>query len=135
MNLRFQVMEKPVARIVRAKSSGRHHEVCDLLVADNTGSVRLTLWNDDIEDVEPGKTYELVNGVIKLFDECMILSRGRTSSIRLSHRAIPELKDKPDMSKPFAWMPKKKHKRTSAGRSFEGRPGREGRGYCSRKSF
>lgn len=135
VNVRFQVLEKSATRVVRARSSGRYHEVCDLVVADETGSIKLTLWNDDIGEVELGKTFEMIDGYVKILDECMLISKGRKCSISASQEAIHDARALPDMSRPFAWKPTKKRKRTATGRSFQGRPGREARGYCSRKSF
>jgi hypothetical protein len=95
----------------------------------------MTLWNEDICGVSSNESYELLGGYVRLYDECMILSKGRSGLIRNSQSEIKLPKKKPDMSRPFAWKPERKRRRSARGRSFQGRPGREAKGYCSRKSF
>ncbi len=98
--------------------------------------MNLTLWSEDIDNIEPNRTYELLNGYIKLFDECMTLSRGRRGELVESTISIIEVNEQLDMSRPFMGKPKRRKKPKSAtGRSFRGSAGREERGYCSRKSF
>ncbi len=98
--------------------------------------MNLTLWSEDIDNIEPNRTYELLNGYINLFDECMTLSRGRRGELVESTISIIEVNEQLDMSRPFMGKPKRRKKPKSAtGRSFRGSAGREERGYCSRKSF
>ncbi len=136
VNVRFNVIKKGKTRIVTQRSTGRKHEISDCIVGDSTAIVNLTLWNEDIDTIEQGKTYELQNGYINLFDECMILSKGRRGSLVESVITITTVNGKIDMSRPFMGKPKKrKRQRSSTGRSLSGAVGRETKGFCSRKSF
>ena len=135
VNLRFFALSSGPIRQVRIKSSGRVSEVCDITVCDMTGSIKLTLWNEEIDDISIGNTYDVTDGRVRIYDECMFLSLGKTGALSRSRDPITQGKAVPDMSRPFAWKPPKRRKRSEMGRSFQGSPGREGRGYCSRKSF
>ena len=136
VNVRFNVIKKGKTRIVTQRSTGIKHEISDCIVGDSTAIVNLTLWNEDIDTIEQGKTYELQNGYINLFDECMILSKGRRGSLVESVITITTVNGQIDMSRPFMGKPKRrKRQRSSTGRSLSGAVGRETKGFCSRKSF
>ena len=136
IDVRFNVVKKGKTRIVTQRSTGRKHEISDCIVGDSTAIVNLTLWNEDIDIIDQGKTYELQNGYINLFDECMILSKGRRGSIVESSIAITIVNGQIDMSRPFMGKPKRRKKqRSPTGRSLSGAVGRETKGFCSRKSF
>lgn len=136
VNTHFRVLKKSMPRIVTQKTSGRKFEVVDCIVGDQTARINLTLWNEDIDVIEEGRTYSLLNGVINLYDECISLTRGKHGELIESIDAIENVNDQVDMSKPFMWKPKRKEKpRSPYGRSFQGTAGRESKGYCARKSF
>jgi hypothetical protein len=134
--MRFRVLEKEKTRQVIARGTGRVHQVSNCVVGDTTAVVTLTLWNDDIGEIEVGNAYELVNGYIKIYDECMNLGRGRWGLFKQSQRDILKINREVDMSRPFMGRPKARRKvRSPTGRTFSGTAGRESRGYPSRKSF
>jgi len=136
VNVRFKVLKKGKTRVVSERASGRKHEISECIIGDSSAIVNLTLWNEDIDIVEPDRTYELLNGYINLYEECMILSRGRRGVLAESDISINDVNEQIDMSRPFMGKPKRRKKpRSLTGRSFRGTEGREARGYCSRKSF
>ncbi|MBA7583230.1 hypothetical protein ES708_25171 [subsurface metagenome] len=136
VNVRFRVLKKGKTRIVTERASGRKHEISDCIIGDSSAIMNLTLWNEDIDNVEPDRTYEILKGYINLFDECMTLSRGRRGELAESTVSIIDVNEQIDMSRPFMGKPKRRKKpRSGTGRSFHGTAGREARGYCSRKSF
>ncbi|MFX1483405.1 MAG: hypothetical protein ACFFCP_09470 [Promethearchaeota archaeon] len=136
VNVQFKVLEKEKPRRVVAKSSGRPYQICNCVVGDSTGVITLTLWNEDIENLELFKTYELVNGYVTIYDECMNLGKGRQSELRESVHEIVDPNLNVNMSIPFMGKPRRrKKKRSKTGRTFSGISGRERRGYPARKSF
>lgn len=135
-NVRFKVLKKGKTRIVTNRITGRKHEISDCIIGDSSAIMNLTLWNEDIDTIEPSRTYELLNGYINLYDECMTLSRGRLGELSESNIPINDVNEQIDMSRPFMGKPKRRKKpRSPTGRSFRGSAGREAKGYCSRKSF
>jgi len=136
VNVRFRVLKIGKIRIVTERASGRKHEISDCIIGDSSAIINLTLWNEDIDSVKSDQTYELLNGYINLFDECMTLSRGRRGELSESSIPINDVNEQVDMSRPFMGKPKRRKKpRSPTGRSFRGTAGREAKGYCSRKSF
>jgi len=136
VNVRFRVLKIGKIRIVTERASGRKHEISDCIIGDSSAIINLTLWNEDIDSVKSDQTYELLNGYINLFDECMTLSRGRRGDLSESSIPINDVNEQVDMSRPFMGKPKRRKKpRSPTGRSFRGTAGREAKGYCSRKSF
>jgi ssDNA-binding replication factor A large subunit len=136
VNVRFSVIKKGAQRQVTQRATGKPHLITECVVGDESAIITLTLWNEDIDEIDNGQTYELLNGYVSIYDECMSLSKGRWGSIRIASNAITKVDGTIDMSRPFMGRPKRrKQKRSPTGRSFQGTPGRESKGYCSRKGF
>jgi len=136
VNVKFSVIKKGIPRQVAARTTGNPHLICECVVGDESAIIALTLWNDDIDEIESGRTYELLNGYINLFDESMSLAKGRWGCIRIASSDIAQVNVTTNMSSPFMGRPRrKKQTRSPTGRSFQGTPGRESKGYCSRKGF
>ncbi len=134
--VRFKVLEVESQREVIVKSTGRMHRVAELQVADESARILLTIWDNDIESIETGKSYVIRNGYVNEFSYRMRLTRGRFGKILPSEDPIETVNDSCDMSKPFAGKKlKKKRERSEKGRTFRGTQKRESRGYCSWKSF
>ena len=136
VNVRFSVIKKETPRQVIARATGRSHLISECVIGDESAIITLSLWNEDITEIEVGKTYELLNGYVNMYDECMSLTKGRWGSIKKSTSDLALVNGTIDMSRPFMGRPKRrKQKRSLTGRSFQGPPGRESKGYCSRKGF
>ncbi len=136
VNVSFNVLQIGEVRQVRAKFSGQLHEVVDALVADESGQISLTLWNDEIDMIEVNKCYSLTRGYVTMHNYSMRLSKGQYGTIIPSDMIIEKLNELKDMSRPFAWKkPKKRKQSYNPGKSFSGKRGRETKGYCSRKTF
>ncbi len=88
IDLAFKVVEKQPVREVTSKMDGSTHKVCDVVVGDSTGTVVLTLWDDKINLVEEGKTYELKNGYTSTFQNHLRLNTGRYGEITQVDRDI-----------------------------------------------
>jgi len=81
VEFKVKVVEKRDEREVTARATGRQHRVAEFLVGDETGSVILTLWDDDIEKAEIGACYIIKNGYVTTFRNSMRLNTGRYGSI------------------------------------------------------
>jgi ssDNA-binding replication factor A large subunit len=76
----FKVYEKEEEREINSKS-GDTHRVCDFTVADETGSITLTAWNEDIDALELEKVYKLSNGFANVFRNSLRLSKGKFGTL------------------------------------------------------
>ncbi len=91
VNVLFKVVEVGEPRSVTNRNSGETHEVADVVVGDETASIILTAWNDTIDDLEEGQTYQLNNGYVTLFRGHMRLSVGKFGQIEPSDDEITEV--------------------------------------------
>ncbi|MGC1120648.1 MAG: single-stranded DNA-binding protein [Candidatus Methanofastidiosia archaeon] len=77
VNLKVKVLEKGAPREVVSRKDGATHRVSDVLVGDSTGCIILSVWNENIDTVQEGKSYSIQNGYITVFKDSMRLSLGR----------------------------------------------------------
>ena len=57
--------------------------VCNLTGEDDTGSVVIALWNDDIDKVKVGDKIKISNGWSRLFNGTMQVSCGRKGNLEV----------------------------------------------------
>ena len=104
--------------------------MAEALVADETGSILLTLWNDTIDEVREGDTYDVRNGYITLFRGSMRLNTGRYGSLTPSEEIIDETNEANNMSdRQYEEEP-----RSYSGRSYDQRQSYPRRSYRDRRS-
>jgi replication factor A1 len=80
LNVVFKVYEREEEREINSRS-GETHRVCDFSVADETGAITLTLWNEDIDAIEIEKVYKLSNGFANVFRNSLRLSKGKFGAL------------------------------------------------------
>lgn len=61
------IVEKGEPREVRSRYKDETYMVADAVVADETGSIKLTLWNEQIDQVEVGNKIRIENGYVTSF--------------------------------------------------------------------
>ncbi|MHA1616969.1 MAG: single-stranded DNA-binding protein [Candidatus Njordarchaeales archaeon] len=88
INVRVRILELFEPRSVFSRHTGERHTVREALVGDDTGVILLTLWNDDINKVEIGKTYDLLNVNTSVFRNSLRLGVGRKGKIIESENEI-----------------------------------------------
>ena len=71
------VVEKGETREVRSRYKDETYNVADAVVADETGSIKLTLWNEQIDQVEVGNKIKIENGYITSFKGEIQLNVGK----------------------------------------------------------
>ncbi|MFX1512744.1 MAG: single-stranded DNA-binding protein [Promethearchaeota archaeon] len=91
INVTFKVIEKGERRDVTSRNTGEEHTVCDTLVADESGAIILSLWDDDIELCQENNIYELANGYVNVYRGSLRLSRGKNGTISESSDTIDEV--------------------------------------------
>lgn len=125
VNVLAKVVSKTEVRSIAAGRDGAAHKVSDALVGDETGSIYLTLWDDNIEKVNEGDTIQVKNGYINLFRGNMRLNIGRYGTLETSQQPLQgEVNTENNMSTQVYEQPR---------RSYGGRGGRGyGGGYGGR---
>ena len=80
INVVGKVERKAVPRKVDTKY-GASKKVCGAFLKDETGEVRLTLWDSDVERIQNGYTIKIRNGYARAFRGEKYLSSGFYGSI------------------------------------------------------
>ena len=88
VNVTAKVVSKSEIRDIPMGRDGSAHKVCDALVGDETGSVYLTLWDDNIEKVNDGDTVRVENGYVTLFKGNIRLNIGKYGKLDIAKEPL-----------------------------------------------
>ena len=86
---------------------GKPGKVATAIAKDETGDVKLTLWNEDIEKIHAGDKVNLTNGYVTEWQGEMQLTTGRLGKIEVVGKSDFDL-SKETKSKIYTNMPTKK---------------------------
>ena len=75
INVQGKIERKGEVRTVTTKFG--ETKVCDAYLADDSGSIKLTLWADDTEKVKDGDTVSIEGGYTTTFRNEIQLNKGR----------------------------------------------------------
>jgi len=81
VDVEANVVEKSDAREVRSRYTNETFKVADATIEDETGTITLTLWNDQVEQVNVGDRVKIENGYIKSFRDILQLNSGKYGSL------------------------------------------------------
>ncbi|HLN45797.1 MAG TPA: hypothetical protein VK209_08835 [Candidatus Sulfotelmatobacter sp.] len=88
VNVTAKVVSKSEVREIPMGRDGSAHKVSDALVGDETGSVYLTLWDDNIEKINEGDTIRVENGYVTLFKGNMRLNIGKYGKLDMAKEPL-----------------------------------------------
>jgi replication factor A1 len=88
VNVTAKVVSKSEVREIPLGRDGSPHKVCDALVGDETGSIYLTLWDDNIEKVNEEDTLRIENGYVTLFKGNMRLNIGKYGKMEMAETPL-----------------------------------------------
>lgn len=72
-----KVVEKSEPRKVTSRYRGTTHRVATAILVDDTGSIKLTLWNEQIDQVNVNDVVKIENGYVTSFRGEIQLNVGR----------------------------------------------------------
>ncbi len=88
---------------------GKKGRVCTALAQDETSTINLTLWNDDIDKVEAGYKIQIKNGYVGEYQGELQLSTGKFGEIIVLEKGEKPTKlsqpSKPNRQKPTTKEP------------------------------
>ena len=90
INLRARVLDIGESKEVTSRKSGEQRRLAEALIGDETGTILLTLWDDKIDAVEVGGTYEIKNAFVTVFKGSMRLNVGKYGEIEKSSEEIAD---------------------------------------------
>ncbi|MBM3292299.1 hypothetical protein FJY84_06435 [Candidatus Bathyarchaeota archaeon] len=80
INLIVKVISKTDIRQVITRNDETKHNVCEALIADDTGAVYLTLWDDLVDQIQEDQIISITNAYMNTFKGSMRLNIGRYGS-------------------------------------------------------
>jgi replication factor A1 len=84
VSVEAKVVEKGDAREVKSRYKDETYRIVDAVIADETGSVKLTLWNEQIEQVNVGDNVKVDNGYVTSFKGEIQLNVGKFGKLSTS---------------------------------------------------
>ena len=82
VNLKAKIVEKSITRKVFSRF-GDPLDVSTATISDNTGSIKLPLWNAQIDMISVGDVVQIENGRVKTFRGELQVSVGRTGKLQV----------------------------------------------------
>lgn len=77
VDVEAKVVEKTATREVMSRYKNETYRVATAVLSDGTGQIKLTLWNDQIEQVNVNDTVKIENGYVTSFRGEIQLNVGR----------------------------------------------------------
>jgi len=81
VSVEAKVMEKSETREVMSRFKDETYKVATALIADDTGTIKLTLWNDQINQVNVDNTVKVENGYVTSFKGEIQLNIGKYGTL------------------------------------------------------
>ena len=81
VDIEANVIQKSETREVRSKYTNETFRVADATIEDETGTITLTLWNEQTEQVNVGDRVRIENGYIKSFRGELQLNSGKYGTL------------------------------------------------------
>jgi replication factor A1 len=129
VNVTAKVVSKSEIRDIPMGRDGSAHRVCDALVGDETGSIYLTLWDDNIEKVNEEDTIRIENGYVTLFKGNMRLNIGKYGKMATAEAPFEgEVNTENNVSSKTYDQPRRSFRRGGYGGRGGGYGGRDRRG-------
>ena len=84
VNVEATVLEKSATREVMSRYKNETYRVATALVGDDSGKIKLTLWNDQIEQVNENDNVKIENGYITSFRGEIQLNIGKYGKLTVT---------------------------------------------------
>jgi replication factor A1 len=88
VNVEGRVTEKSETRDVRSRRTGEQLQVATAVIRDDTGAIGLTLWNEQIDEVNVGDTVQIENGYVSSFRGELQLNVGRYGNLTIKRENL-----------------------------------------------
>jgi len=80
-----------VGEVREFQKFGKPGKVATAIAKDETGDIKVTLWNEDIERVKAGDKVQITNGYVNEWQGEMQLTTGRMGKLEVIGKAEPGL--------------------------------------------
>jgi replication factor A1 len=83
VEIEASVVDKGAPRQVKARFGDEMFNVADAIVQDDSGSIKLTLWNEQIDQVNIGDNIKIENGYVTSFKGEIQLNVGKFGKLSI----------------------------------------------------
>jgi len=83
VDVEAKVIQKSDTREVLSRYSNETYRVADAIIKDETGTIKLTLWNEQIDQVNIDDTVKIENGYTRSFRGEVQLNIGRYGKLSI----------------------------------------------------
>jgi replication factor A1 len=129
VNATLKVIEIGEVKDIQSRFGDKR--VCEVKVADATGSILLSLWDDQIGKIAAGDTISIQNGYVSVVRNSMRLNIGKYGKMLLSEETLPEVNTEPNVSERHVEQPDRPRRGGGYGREGRRSGGGGGGGYGS----
>ena len=98
IGLTVKIVNIGPSRTIASKRGTREHLIAEALIGDETGSVVLTLWDDQINMFKPADVIKIEGGYTTLFKGSLRLNIGRNGRVEKVEKEIAEVNTKNNLS-------------------------------------
>ena len=109
VNVVVKIVNVGPPRTIFSRRDRSEHRVAEALVGDETGSILLTLWDNQIDTFGPNEVLEIKNGYTSLFRGTLRLNIGRYGTAEKIDKEIGEVNTENNLSEirheETAWYP------------------------------
>ena len=81
IDIEAKVIQKSETREVRSRWTDETYRVVDATIEDETGTITLTLWNEQVDQVNVDDRVKIENGYIKSFRGELQLNSGKYGTL------------------------------------------------------
>jgi replication factor A1 len=67
------------------------NKVMEVILGDETGSVILSVWNEDIEKMKKGESYQIINGYVTTYQNRIRLNTGKFGKFEISEEKVTKV--------------------------------------------
>ena len=91
IDVKVKVVSVEDEREVVSKKDGKTHKLVEALVGDETGSIVLSLWNENTEYAKEGNVLQITNGYTTVVRGSLRLSVGKYGGVEVVEEKIDEV--------------------------------------------
>jgi len=117
INITVKVIEIGETKEIQSRTGAK--QVCEAKVADKTGTILLSLWDNQIGKIAVGDVISVQNGYISVVRNSMRLNIGKYGKMLLSEETLDEVNTENNVSDKHVEMPERP-RRSSGGRGGGG---------------
>lgn len=83
VSIEAKIVEKGETREVQSRFKDETYKVASAVIADDSGTIKLTLWNEQIDQIKPNDHIKVENGYVTSFKGEIQLNIGKYGILKV----------------------------------------------------